>query len=195
MKKFFLKILWNWEKSSQKKRRIFVSFLSNFSSYYNLLLDFMTYYTLIMSQNDFFENQVFEEILRERANYCFSKNKSVDFWISLQPKFLEEILITSTFLESNFFTRVKTFRKEKKITYVCLISPNKEFINWVQLRLGYFENIFLEKKSLKEKKFYSDGFYVEIKDVTRNFLESQASLVEKNILVTQYSSILNFLKA
>lgn len=153
----------------------------------------MTYYALIMSQNDFFENQVFEEILRERANYYFSKNKSIDFWISLQPKFLDEILLTSTFLESDFWNRLKSFQNEKKITYACLISPNKEFINWVQLRIGYFEKMFSEQKSLKEKKTYSDGLYVEIDNLSKNFLESQTSFVEKKILLTQYSSIVNFL--
>lgn len=153
----------------------------------------MTYYALIMSQNDFFENQVFEEILRERANYYFSKNKTIDFWISLHPKFLEEIILTSSFLESDFWSRIKSFQNQKKLTYACLISPNKEFINWVQLRIGYFEKLFSEKKTLKEKKNYSDGLYIEIEDLNRNLIESQSSLVEKKILLTQYSSILNFL--
>jgi hypothetical protein len=34
------------------------------------------YYYIIMSQNEMFENQVLEEILRERANSYFLKNKT-----------------------------------------------------------------------------------------------------------------------
>lgn len=39
------------------------------------------YYFILMSQKDFLENQVIEEILRERANYYTSKDKIKDFWI------------------------------------------------------------------------------------------------------------------
>ena len=39
------------------------------------------YYYLVMSQIDMLENQVLEEILRERANYYLSKNKNIDFWL------------------------------------------------------------------------------------------------------------------
>jgi len=46
------------------------------------------YYYLIMSQIDMLENQVLEEILRERANYYFSKNKNIDFWLLISPNFL-----------------------------------------------------------------------------------------------------------
>ena len=41
-----------------------------------------------MSQKDFFENQVIEEILRERTNYYLAKNKIKDFWLLVSPDFV-----------------------------------------------------------------------------------------------------------
>ena len=39
-------------------------------------------YYLIFSQKDFLENQVIEEIIRERSNYYISENKNPDFCLA-----------------------------------------------------------------------------------------------------------------
>ena len=51
------------------------------------------YYYVIMSQKSLLENQVVEEILRERANYYISKKKPLDFWITISPNFLADSII------------------------------------------------------------------------------------------------------
>ena len=47
------------------------------------------YYYIVMSQKDMLQNQVLEEILRERATYYISKKKTLDFWITISADFLE----------------------------------------------------------------------------------------------------------
>ena len=43
-----------------------------------------------MSQKDMLQNQVLEEILRERATYYISKKRTLDFWITISSDFLED---------------------------------------------------------------------------------------------------------
>jgi hypothetical protein len=98
------------------------------------------YFFLIMSQKDLVQNQVLEEILRERTNYYVSKNKTTDFWTLMSPTFIKELGIDKKIIATNFY-----LQHEEEITsgtnhafYASLISLDKEFINWIQLRLREF---------------------------------------------------------
>ena len=113
------------------------------------------YHCLVFEQNDFLENQVIEELLRERANYYIEKNQLNDFWILINPDFLkgkeENIKIKNT----SYFKNLKN----KGNFYCVLISTNIEFIKWIKLRIGYFENI---NEPLSNKNSKSDGIYFEL---------------------------------
>jgi len=115
------------------------------------------YYYLIMSQIDMLENQVLEEILRERANYYFSKNKNIDFWLLISPNFLKLNNLSENIKQTNFYKqqKLKISSENQKDYYSCIVSLDKEFILWLQLRLGYFETI----NSEINEKFVSDGVY------------------------------------
>ena len=115
------------------------------------------YYYLIMSQIDMLENQVLEEILRERANYYLSKNKNIDFWLLISPTFLKINNLLEKIKQTNFYKQQKTkiSSDTDKNYYSSIISLDKEFILWLQLRLGYFETI----NSEINEKFVSDGVY------------------------------------
>jgi len=115
------------------------------------------YYYLIMSQIDMLENQVLEEILRERANYYFSKNKNIDFWLLISPNFLKLNDLSENIKQTNFYKQQKSkiSSENQKDYYSCIVSLDKEFILWLQLRLGYFETI----NSEINEKFVSDGVY------------------------------------
>ena len=115
------------------------------------------YYYLIMSQIDMLENQVLEEILRERANYYFSKNKNIDFWLLISPNFLKLNNLSENIKQTNFYKQQKSkiSSENQKDYYSCIVSLDKEFILWLQLRLGYFETI----NSEINEKFISDGVY------------------------------------
>jgi len=113
------------------------------------------YYYLVLSQIDIFENQVLEEILRERANYYYSKGKNRDFWILVSPSFLKADNLLENIKKTNFYNQNKKniSPNSNKDYYGCIISLDKEFILWLQLRLGYFENL----NQVIEKEFVSDG--------------------------------------
>jgi hypothetical protein len=110
-----------------------------------------------MSQIDMLENQVLEEILRERANYYFSKNKNIDFWLLISPNFLKLNDLSENIKQTNFYKQQKSkiSSENQKDYYSCIVSLDKEFILWLQLRLGYFETI----NSEINEKFVSDGVY------------------------------------
>ena len=113
-----------------------------------------------MSQKDLLQNQVIEEILREKSSYYVSQNKTPDYWILISPNFIKEknldIKIKGTrFFENQQNKIVFNSNQNKGIEfYASLVSLDKEFMNWIKLRLGYFEEI----ESFENEK--SSGFYV-----------------------------------
>ena len=117
------------------------------------------YYYLVMSQKDMIQNQVLEELLRERTNYYLSKNKKSDFWVSMSPSFIKQLKLDDKILKTNFYKQNK--KSINSFTdynfYASLVSVDKDFINWIQLRLGYFENLD-NISNVKDKSNYaSDG--------------------------------------
>ncbi len=117
------------------------------------------------------ENQILEELLRERANYYLSKKKIKDFWVLINPKFLSHL--NEKIARTNFFNQQKSelFGKACGPYYSCLISVDKDFIKWVQLRLGYFEiietdesfqNRLISSAHLLHENIVSDGLFGEI---------------------------------
>ena len=48
----------------------------------------LKYHYIVMSQKALLENQVIEEILRERATYYSLTKKNNDFWLLISPKFI-----------------------------------------------------------------------------------------------------------
>jgi Protein of unknown function (DUF2488) len=129
----------------------------------------ITYHYLLMSQKEFLENQCVEEILREKSHYYSVRQKYRDFWVTISPKFIFDPTIFSRIKETQFYEqKKKNFRGEEfkdRNFFASLISQDKDFINWIGLRLGYFENI--EKKNFveeaKTKNFVSDGIRGTIK--------------------------------
>ena len=151
------------------------------------------YYYIIMSQIDMLQNQVLEEILREKANYYFSKNKSLDFWISISPKFINEFNLKEDIKLSNFYKQHSSeiITKNKNEFYSALISLDKDFINWIKLRLGYFEN----QKNLKNQNigssFISDGIYGEIDCTSKNLLNYNKDFIHPYFYLSKYEKSLD----
>ena len=151
------------------------------------------YYYLIMSQIDMLENQVLEEILRERANYYLSKNKNIDFWLLISPTFLTENNLLEEIKQTNFYKQQKTkiSSDTDKNYYSSIISLDKEFILWLQLRLGYFENVNLEIND----NFVSDGvfgFFDHIDKTSSNIspLKNEINKINPFILMKKYKKTL-----
>jgi len=119
----------------------------------------IAYYYIVMEQNQLFQNQPIEEVLREKTSHYFENKKEIDFWILVNPKFLN----------SSFFTeQIKKYlssEKDKQLNFsipatAVLISRDKKFIDWIKLRIGNFGNILTENGEKLEKPL--DGLYGNI---------------------------------
>ena len=147
------------------------------------------YYYIVMSQKDFFSNQVIEEILRERTNSYLLKNKNKDFWLLISPNFIKSEKIQVKLKQSNFYQQqkcsIKPF-KDKKEFYVSLISTNLNFIKWIKLRLGYFEN--LDKNKNLRTDLKSDGICGSFKINIKDILKHSPNYLHPDILISQYKN-------
>ena len=92
------------------------------------------YYFAIASQHFLMDEEPIEEILRERTNHYKSINKNIDFWLITNPNFIN----------ANELIKIKD-----KIpnTPTAIISLDKEFIQWLKLRVGFVATGKFELKS------------------------------------------------
>jgi hypothetical protein len=162
-----------------------------------------SYYYLVMTQKDFLENQGIEEILRERAAYYSMKKRSRDFWVLLSPKFIYSPLILNKIQNSNFYLQKRKIlscncgflnKENDKLNnldfYAALVSQDKNFINWMQTRLGAFE-ILDEDQEFKTEQTKFDGVRGEFIKTIENPLSSSLNYIHPEILLNRNQ---NFLK-
>lgn len=83
-----------------------------------------TYHYVLASQKFLLEEEPFEEVLKERRRNYAEKGKEIDFWLVVQP----------AFLNSPTLQALKAKAPEKN---VAIISTDKKFITWLKLRLEY----------------------------------------------------------
>lgn len=118
----------------------------------------MAYHYLIMSQRDFLQIQSIEEILRERANYYTLENINQNYWIIMNPLFIKTQKIFQSIKKTVFYSQ-----NENNTSYVALISTNEAFVDWLRLRIGYFELLNpTNDNSISLKEIKSDGVMGQI---------------------------------
>ncbi len=157
------------------------------------------YQYLVMSQVDFLENQVIEEILREKATFYAIQNKKKDFWLVMQPSFIKELKLQEKIESTNFYKQQKANTENKNLKefyYASIVSLDKDFIKWIELRTGYFENVFnpnadAEETLLKGLRpdFKSNGVKGEF-IATENFspLSYEKKKIHPTILLGRYQN-------
>jgi len=168
------------------------------------------FYFLVMSQKEMLKNQVIEEILRERANFYLTKSRPLDFWLTLSPNFIytdeifDKICLTH-FFKNNFEELIDEYDQPKQDYLSAIVSTDKEFIKWLELRIGFFENLdysptIQDKETFFEinnQSFTSDGVkgVLVISEIQHNrqlFPLSELKIfVDPNILIKKYEKILN----
>lgn len=154
------------------------------------------YYYILMSQTQMLRNEVLEEILRERTNYYFAKSKTIDFWITISPAFVTTFALQQKIQTTNFFRQRKTeLLSQKEPFYSALISSDKEFIRWIRLRLGYFED--LDEDIENNRSFdnsISDGVTGSFEVLPSNSISpliSNSKFLHPDILLETYKQSLN----
>jgi hypothetical protein len=85
-----------------------------------------TYYFILASQK-FLDGEALDEVLKERTRYYREQEKEIDFWLILQPAFLEAPEMT-------------TLKSQCPQPAGAVISTNPQFINWLKLRLEFVIN-------------------------------------------------------
>ena len=83
-----------------------------------------TYYYVLASQHFLFEEEPFEEVLRERERNYQERGIEIDFWLVKDP----------AFVSTPEFADIKT-----QVPHPCvaIISTNSSFVTWLKLRLEY----------------------------------------------------------
>lgn len=82
------------------------------------------YYFAIASKKFLIEAEPIEEILRERTHYYLSNKKSIDFWFINNPRFI-------------YKPEFNSIKKMINGTPAAIISLDKEFIEWIKLRISF----------------------------------------------------------
>lgn len=159
----------------------------------------MTYYYIIMSQRQMFQNQVLEEILRERTDFYFANGKEIDFWILVSPSFLYTPSFQSRLKETKFYSQFSTEISDQNgnDSFAVLMTTDKSFANWIQLRLGYFET-WEDYKTTKNSLSISDGIAERINSEDRKIIKnikSNTILLHPSIRLNQFDSILSVINS
>lgn len=159
------------------------------------------YYYLLMSQQDLLQNEVIEEVIRERASSYILQNKKIDFWILINPKFVNDINLPIKIKQTNFYKQKKnmvTYFNDKCEFYTAIVSTNKEFITWLSLRLGYFEDIdSFEKLNPVNPNYISNGITGKVDTNSlsgKNFsFDAEPKNLHPTFLTTKYQKLLEIL--
>jgi hypothetical protein len=148
------------------------------------------YFYLAMSQQDLLENQVIEELVRERNDYYINRGNPVNFWILMSPFLLLTNEIYNKIKKTKFYSLKNSQLLHNDKFYIgVILSTNIEYINWLKLRLGYFENV---DNPLLNDRFKSDGICgeIEIEEQSINSLfETSKKNIHPKIMVDIYSNI------
>lgn len=121
----------------------------------------MKYNYILMSKEDMYNNEILEEVLRERSSFFISKKKDINFWILNNPSFLNEVELKQNLLNKKYFLDKKD--KQIKNGFCCLISTDSNFIGWMKLRLGFFETL-KQSDSIRQKIIISNGIFGELEN-------------------------------
>jgi hypothetical protein len=140
-----------------------------------------------MTQESLLKNQVLEELLREKSNNYQINKQQKDFWILNSPNFINKLNLSEKIKNSNFYNN----NKNKNDHFSCLISLDKKYIQWIELRLGYFENV----NSEISDNFVSDGIcgffdYIDETNFNISPLKNEINKINPFILTKKYKKTL-----
>nr|YP_010986069.1 hypothetical protein NDC12_pgp149 [Polyopes affinis]WOL36987.1 hypothetical protein [Polyopes affinis] len=82
------------------------------------------YYFAIASQNFLVNEEPIEEILRERTSYYKRINKDIDFWLILNPNFIN-------------LPELSSVKQQIMGQSAAIVSFDRKFIKWLKLRISF----------------------------------------------------------
>ena len=91
------------------------------------------YYFAIASKKFLTNEEPIEEILRERKDYYERIGREIDFWLVDNPDFIH-------------LEQFKQLKKQLNSYSTAIISRDRQFIQWLKLRIGYIAIGYFESK-------------------------------------------------
>ena len=83
-----------------------------------------TYYYVLASQKFLIEEEPLAEVLKERTRFYQEQEKEIDFWFVKEPAFLNA-------------PDQQAIKAKCPQPSAAVISTNKQFIDWLKLRLEF----------------------------------------------------------
>ena len=83
-----------------------------------------TYHYVLASKHFLLEEEPFEEVLRERTRNYQEQEKAIDFWLVVEPAFLEA-------------PELAEIKAKCPQPAAAVVSTNPQFITWLKLRLEH----------------------------------------------------------
>jgi len=83
-----------------------------------------TYHYVLASKRFLLEEEPFEEVLRERTRNYQEQEKAIDFWLVVEPAFLEA-------------PELAEVKAKCPKPAAAVVSTNPQFITWLKLRLEH----------------------------------------------------------
>ncbi|MEB3883402.1 MgPME-cyclase complex family protein [Lyngbya sp. CCY1209] len=83
-----------------------------------------TYHYVLASKHFLLEEEPFEEVLRERTRNYQEQEKAIDFWLVVEPAFLEA-------------PQMAEIKAKCPKPAAAVVSTNPQFITWLKLRLEH----------------------------------------------------------
>lgn len=159
----------------------------------------MSYHYIIMSQKQMFQNQVLEEILRERTDFYLANNKEIDFWILVSPSFLYTTTFQKQLKKTKFYEQFQNeiYDQNNNQTFAVLVTTNTKFANWVKLRIGYFES-WDDYTTTKNNLRISDGvaeIIIKEEKETLKKMKSNPNMLHTSIRLKQFEKILTVINS
>ena len=155
----------------------------------------VTCYYLLFSQKNFLQNQVIEELIRERSNYYITENKSTDYWILNSPEFINNSELKEKIKLSSFYrAKQNEIVKNNEEYFSSILTFDKEFFVWMQLRLGDFEDInLIDDNTLKDSRV--DGIKGEfiLDTFSFNILKSKPNKIHPDLMVLKFSNFVEYI--
>ncbi len=146
------------------------------------------FYYITMLQTEMLQNQVIEELLRERSYYYNSNSKNPDFWLIVSPNDSKKLKLLSKdsfdLIEFPFLSTI--------------ITTNYDFYQWIKLRLGYFfessdDESFIDIKNFQKNQTQNitiNGICGMLKPNQLIVFSHNPSLIDPIIRKTKYKLIL-----
>ena len=155
----------------------------------------INYHYLIMSQQNLLQNEVIEELLRERSNYYVSQNKNPDFWILPSPDYIENKDIKNKLINSSFYKKhINTINHIdpilRKDFFACLVSTNENFIDWFKLRIGDFEKL---NETTDKGNYTLNGIQLigNLNNEYKNLLKFDKEKIHPELINNKFSQFIN----